>query len=97
MDCIIISSVDMTFQVLHRRGTDNTVIVEWMQHFDPLPASFDAQPYEVDQPGLKIDFRSGDKLVFRFSAENTTQSDAWIPNGDGRLSKGRVPNLTLPK
>jgi hypothetical protein len=35
--------------------------------------------------------------VFRYSASNTIQAEAWIPNGDGKLSNGRIPNITLPK
>jgi hypothetical protein len=97
IDCIVISSIDMTFELLHRRGSNDIVIVTWMQHFDPLPVGFDAQAYELDQAGPAIDFASGDKLVFRFSGANTTQSDAWVPNGDGMSSKGRIPYLTLPK
>lgn len=97
LDCIVIAPVDMTFELMHRRGTDNVVLVTWDEHFDPLPASFDAQAYEVDQQAPKIDFKSGDKLVFRYSAANTIQADAWIPNGDGKLSNGRIPNITLPK
>lgn len=97
LDCIVIAGVDMTFDLVHRRGADNTVLTTWSQHFNPLPTGFDAQPYEIDQTAAKIDFVAGDQLVFRFSAANTIQSDAWIPNGDGRLSQGRIPNITLPK
>jgi hypothetical protein len=97
LDCIVISAVDMQFDLLHRRGTDNTVIATWTKHFEPLPGSFDAQPYEIDQQGPKVDVQTGDQLVFRFSAMNTTPQDSWIPNGDGRLSQGRIPNITLPK
>lgn len=97
IDCIVIAGVDMTFDLLHRRGTDDAVVTTWTHHFNPLPTGFDAQPYEIDLPGAAIDFVDGDKLVFRFTAANTIQFDAWIPNGDGQNSKGRIPNLTLPK
>jgi hypothetical protein len=97
LDCIVIAGVDVTFDLMHRRGADNTVITTWSQHFNPLATGFDAQAYEIDMTGAKVDFQAGDKLVFRFTAMNTIQSDAWIPNGDGTLSKGRIPNITLPK
>ncbi|HEY5950211.1 MAG TPA: hypothetical protein VIV40_32170 [Kofleriaceae bacterium] len=97
LDCIVIADVDMRFELLHRRGTADSVVTTWNQHFNPLSISFDAQAYELDQTGAAIDFTAGDLLVFRFSAENTIQSDAWIPNGDGNLSHGRIPNFTLPK
>lgn len=93
----MIAGVDMTFDLMHRRGGDNVIITTWMQHFDPLPTGFDAQAYEVNMPGQKVDFVAGDKLVFRYTAANTIQADAWIPNGDGKLSNGRIPNITLPK
>jgi hypothetical protein len=35
--------------------------------------------------------------VFRFTAANTIQAEAWIPNGDGKLSNGRITHITLPK
>jgi len=97
LDCIVIAGVDVTFDLLHRRGADNTVIATWTMHFNPMPTSFDAQAYEIDMPGQAVPFASGDKLVFRFSGANTIDSDAWIPNGDGSASKGRVPNFTLPQ
>ena len=97
LDCIVIVSVDAQFDLMHRRGADTTVLVSWTQHFEPLPDSFDAQPYEVDKAAPAIDFAAGDKLVFRYSATGTTLSEAWIPNGDGKLSGGRIPSITLPK
>ncbi len=96
LDCIVIAGVDVTFDLLHQRGADNTVIASWTQHFNPLPTGFDAQAYEIDQTGPAIAVEPGDKLVFRFTGANTIQSDAWIPNGDGKLSGGRIPNITLP-
>jgi hypothetical protein len=95
LDCIVIAGIDVTFDLLHRRSSD-TVIATWTAHFNPLPTSFDAQAYETDQPGAAVEHEAGDKLVFRFTGANTIMSDAWIPNGDGTLSKGRIPNITLP-
>jgi len=97
LDCIVIAGVDMQFELVHRRGADNTMITSWTEHFNPLATGFDAQAYEVDMTGAKIDFAAGDRLVFRYSASNTTMAEAWIPNGDGRLSNGRIPNIRLPK
>ena len=96
LDCIIIAGVDVTFDLLHQRGADTTVIATWTKHFDPLPTGFDAQKYEIDQTGQAIAVVPGDKLVFRYSGANTIMSDAWIPNGDGNLSGGRIPSFTLP-
>jgi hypothetical protein len=87
----------MASDLTHRRDTDNTVIATWSEHFNPLPTSFDAQAYEVDKPGQAVEFQSGDHLVFRFAAANTIQAEAWIPNGDGKLSNRRIPHITLQK
>jgi hypothetical protein len=97
LDSIIIRPVDVTFDLLWRRGTTDMPLASWEKHFDPLPGSFDAQPYEVDMTAPAIKFAAGDQLVFRFSGANTSASEAYIPNGDGSLSHGRIPNITLPK
>lgn len=97
LDSIIIRPVDTTFDLIWRRGTTDMTLVSWTKSFEPLPGSFDAQPYEVDMTAPAIDFQAGDQLVFRYSAANTTSTDAYIPNGDGALSNGRIPNITLPK
>jgi len=43
-----------------------------------------------------IDAQTGDQLVFRYTGSNTTGVEAYIPNGDGPNSNGRIPNITLP-
>lgn len=99
IDSIIIRAVDVTFELIWRRGATDTVLATWMQHFEPLPnSSFDAQPYELDVAAPAIDFKPGDQLVWRYSADNSgSQAEAFIPNGDGTLASGRIPNFTLPK
>jgi hypothetical protein len=97
LDCVVIRAVDMTFDLVWRRASTDTTLVTWMNHFEPAPVGFDAQVYELDMPAPAIDFQSGDKLVFRYTGANTSSSEAWIPNGDGNLSNGRIPNITLPK
>ena len=97
LDAIIIKPVDVTFDLIWRRGTTDMPLASWMKHFDPLSGSFDAQPYEVDMSAPAVDFEPGDQLVFRYTGANTTSSEAYIPNGDGSLSNGRIPNITLPK
>ena len=97
LDSIIIRSVDVTFDLVWRRGTTDTTLATWQKHFEPLPGSFDAQPYEVDMTAPAITFQAGDQLVFRFTGANTSSAEAYIPNGDGALSEGRIPNITLPK
>ena len=84
-------------ELMARHGTDNFVLSTWSKHFDPLTTGYDAQAYEVDKSVAPIDYAAGDELVFRYTASNTTKAEAWIPNGDGKLSNGRIPNITLPK
>ena len=47
-------------------------------------------------PAPAIDFAEGDQLVFRYTGANTTATQAYIPNGDGAITNGRIPNITLP-
>lgn len=96
-DAIIIRPVDATFFLIHRRGDTDVELATWTQHFDPLPEGFDAQPYELDVQAPAIDRQEGDQLVFRYQGANTTASMAFIPNGDGALANGRIPNITLPR
>jgi hypothetical protein len=97
LDSIIIKPVDVTFDLIWRRGTTDMPLASWMMHFDPLPgASFDAQPFEFDEVAPAITFQAGDQLVFRYTGANTTSAEAYIPNGDGTHAHGRIPNITLP-
>ena len=96
-DSIILAPVDVTFTLIWRRGTTDTTLVEWARHWDPLPGdAYEAQAYEVDMPAMAIDFQAGDQLVFRYAGANTDNNQAFIPNGDGAISHGRIPAITLP-
>ncbi len=97
-DAIVIRAVDVTFELIWRRGTTDTVIDSWLDHFDPLPGGvYEAQAYETDRVGAAIQFETGDQFVFRYTGSNTTSEQAWIPNGDGVMANGRIPNITLPR
>ena len=96
LDCIVMASVDVTFELSARHGSDSVVLATWKKHFDPLATGYDAQPYQVDKTAPAIDVVAGDELVFRFSASGTTKTEAWIPNGEGQLAHGRIPNIALP-
>lgn len=97
-DAVIIQPVDVTFTLIWRRGTADTQLAQWMRHWDPLPSGYTAQPYEVDMPAPAIDYRAGDQLVFRYEGPSPDQpnTQAFIPNGDGARTSGRIPNITLP-
>jgi hypothetical protein len=96
-DAVIIGSVDAAFTLIWRRGVTDTTLAQWVKHWEPLPdGTFEAQPYEVDETAPAIDWQAGDQLVFRYAAMNTTTPNAFIPNGDGALSHGRIPSIALP-
>ncbi len=97
-DGIIIRAIDVTFDLIHRRDGADVVIATAMQHFEPLPAGeFTAQACDIDMDAPAIELLAGDELVFRYSGANTTSTNGYIPNGDGHLADGRIPNITLPK
>lgn len=98
-DAVITASVDTTFSLIWRHADKaaDTVLATWTKHWDPLPDGFDAQAYETDQAASAIDAQPGDQLVFRYTGANTVSDEAFIPNGDGAHSNGRIPAITLPR
>jgi hypothetical protein len=97
-DAVITASIDVTFTLIWRRGAIDTQLVQWTKHWDKLPSGVDAQAYEVDMAAGAIDFQAGDQLVFRYAGANAPSSaEAFIPNGDGVISHGRIPSITLPR
>jgi hypothetical protein len=97
-DSVITASIDVTFSLIWRRGAADMLLAQWMKHWEPRISGFEAQPYEVDMAAQAIDYKSGDQLVFRYAGNGPpgTLNEAFIPNGDGRNSNGRVPAITLP-
>jgi hypothetical protein len=97
-DAVITASIDVTLSLIWRRGTTDMMLAQWMKHWDPLVGSFSAQPYEVDIAAPAIDYQPGDQLVFRYAGNGppSVLAEAFIPNGDGRNSNGRIPAITLP-
>jgi hypothetical protein len=94
-DGVIIEPVDLTFELILRRGDRDLSLVTWQQHFDAKPNNdFTATAYEVDEPAPAIDWASGDRLVYRYTGSDSAQ-DAYFPAADG--TSGRDTQLTLPK
>ena len=98
-DGIIIREVEVQFDLVWRRGATDTMLGTWTQTFQPLPSGmFTAQPFEMDiVTPTKIDVAKGDQLVFRYTGLGSTAMMAYIPNGDGGITGGRIPNITLPR
>ncbi|MBA3817540.1 MAG: hypothetical protein H0X17_01495 [Deltaproteobacteria bacterium] len=97
-DAIIIRAVDVTFDLVHRRGATDVTLATWMQHFEPIGGgTYTAQAYEYLAEAPALDFEPGDQLIFRYTGANSTTMMAFIPNGDGAITGGRIPNITLPR
>lgn len=97
LDAVIISSVDVQFDLVHRRGGTDTTLATWMEHYEAIGGgNFDAQPFEYDKDCAAIPTMTGDQLVFRYTGANTTSQEAYIPNGDGSHANGRIPYIELP-
>ncbi len=97
-DGIILFPVDVTFSIIHRRGSDDTVLATWQEHFEPLPGGdFEAQPRERDEAAPAVQFQDGDKLVYRYAGANAAGSMSYIPVGSPESEGGRHTNLTLPR
>lgn len=99
-DGIILESVDVTFELLVRPsdGADDRVLATFSHHFDPLPGSaYEAQPFEETAEVGAVDPDEGDRLIFRYSGVSAGLPMAYVPNGDGALLGGRIPNITLPR
>ncbi len=95
---MITSNIEVKFELIVRRGGTDTVLSTWTDQYTPTGGgNFDAQAHEYDRDAPAIDFVSGDKFVFRYSTVTATAPEAYIPNGDGVLARGRIPNITLPK
>jgi hypothetical protein len=97
MDSVILKSVDVKFELIYRTSDGDQPIATWSNHFDPKPGvDFTAEAYELDIDGAATGFTKGDQLIFRYSGSNSTAMSAYVPNGDGVKTKGRIPNFTLP-
>ena len=94
-DGIIVGACDVTYDLFWRDAAGEHAIASWEHHFDPPPAGFDAQPFEGDAVAVAASNARGDALVLRFTVQSA-EAIAYIPNGDGAKTNGRIPMLTLP-
>lgn len=99
-DGIILESVDVTFDLLVRPadGSADRTLATFTHHFDPLPGgAYQAQPYEDTAEVGAVDPEEGDQLIFRYRGESAGLPMAYVPNGDGAITDGRIPNIELPR
>lgn len=97
-DGIITRPVDVTFELIwRRRDAGDLAIATFQHHFDPLPSGFNAQPFEARMVGPALTDAAGDQLILRYSGANTDTPMAYIPNGDGFRTMGRIPYVDLPE
>lgn len=93
----------MVYSFRHvRPGVLDEEVVSFRHHFDPQPnGGFDAVRYEEDASAPAVDAKAGDLLVWRFSLPGPDggggSPSAYIPNGDGPLTRGRYPSITVPR
>ena len=98
LDGICLQSVDVRFELIHRpAGGDDRELAAFDRHFEPLEGGeYRAQPFEHAEELAAVDAASGDQLVLRYTGDGSELMMAWIPNGDGALTGGRIPYLDLP-
>jgi hypothetical protein len=88
-----VETVDVHFEVVLRRGGVDSSIVAWDQHFEP---SADVQKIDLDATGIAVDQQPGDQIVFQYTGQSALRTNAYIPNGEGKLANARDPSITLP-
>ena len=97
-DGIIIEPVDVLFEIIWRDAQGNeTTIVQFEQHFELNPDGLGrAVAYEDSAVGAAVPASEGDELVLRYSAVSAvTSMNAYLPNGEGATSGGRIPCIVL--
>jgi hypothetical protein len=95
-DGLVVGSVDMLFELVYRSNGTDTTLASVTDHYDAAADTSVAQQHSYDLPAPAITFIDGDQFVFRYTGSNAT-SKVYYPNGDGQLSGGSIPNITLPQ
>ena len=96
-DAIVTESVEVTIEILLRSGAGDEVLVSFEEQLEPLPDDeYAAQPYEQAFELPRVDAEAGDQLVLRYTGAGSVDMMAYIPNGDGANTGGRIPYLDLP-
>jgi hypothetical protein len=98
-DGIILEDVDVTFEILRRRaGAADLAIASWQNRFDHDPdGGYRAVAYEARAQAPAVDVEAGDLLIFRYTGQSAELGMAYVPNGEGERTGGRIPFLDLPR
>jgi hypothetical protein len=99
-DVDVYASCDLRYDFIWRRAGTETTLVSFLQHFEP-PGGYHATQVDADADGIAAASVAGDQLVWRYTvlpgdAGTAAMTPAIIPNGDGPLTGGRFPSITLP-
>jgi hypothetical protein len=99
LDCFIGGNVTMTYELLWRRDGSDTTVLSFQQSYTKPTDDNIVVNSEFDEAGIAIDYRPGDLLVLRYTADAQSSPSAYTPDGDGPGpgSNGRYPNVTLPQ
>lgn len=93
-------SVAVRFDIIWRTAAKTDTVLATVTHtFDanpPGPGQLNAVKFETDLTGIAAPATPGELLVLKFNTVGGSTGAFYIPNGDGALVKGRIPNLTLP-
>ena len=85
------------FEILRRRAGSDLLIVSWQEDILPGPNVSQAVPLELTATGAAVAIEDGDQLVFRYSGESGDLPMAYVPNGEGARTGGRIPFIDLPQ
>lgn len=86
---------------LYLRGPDDTTAPVLLAGFDANyqrnpNARFDAVKYSATQT-IAGGGKAGDRLTLRITPTTGGPNAFFLPNGDGAITKGEIPHLTLPQ
>lgn len=100
LDGTVVEPVDVTFDWIwrHASGSADTILAEWTEHYEPLGSGlFGAQAFRYDEDCAAVEHADGDQIILRYTGNNATGADAYIPNGDQVTPGAEDPNITLPQ
>jgi hypothetical protein len=89
--------VVVDFEILRRRAGSDLPIVSWQESLTPGADVSEAIPLELTATGAAVAVEEGDQLVFRYSGESGDLPMAYVPNGEGANTGGRIPFIDLPQ